>query len=548
MNRYLLILLFVCLLFSQVLTAQENTSKTKNSKELITDVLTDFQAGKYQDAIDTLLILEQRLKKGSKKYDENMGLINYWRGMSYARLNDYQNAEIYLEKAIELKYNAVDLYYEFGQVLYVADRLKKARIAFKKSFKQGYKKGVSLYYIAFISQELNDHKKAVSFYSMIEKLPLEERKDVIQAARMQIGDIYLHKIEKLPDSFKDVEKYVIPQYQKALNFNEESPLADQIKEKIEALQRKYELVLFRMRNGRPTNRPPYYLRGNLLYGTNDNVTASSEDAKASLSKNDYASNYYTAGLFGRYSIYANSAFSYAPEFSLSKQTYTSPSSNIYGLDNYSVGAALKMNYEHIYNENQATFFIDFGYTYKADGADGATESKKKLAYSDTTTSVTLSEELQIWKNNPSTFRYQYSQTTDDTASASFSNSVMNWEQIVGLGRTTLFFFNSFNMKTMKDSASEASNTNTFTSRLDAIFPTFFGLFNPTVYTSITSTNYIKDSDKGVTSLTTYGLNMNRPLNRKFYLTMDISQASQTGKVESDKYKQQVVTLNLDYIY
>ena len=184
MNRYLLILLLCCFSHAPTSYSQEKAQKKKmqkksspkKSKELIADVFTDFQSGKYESAIETLATLEKRLKKGSKKYNEVLGLINYWRGMSYARLSDYKNSEIAFKKAIDLKYKAQDIYYEYGQVLYVADRLKKARIAFKKSFKKGYKKGVSLYYIAFISQALNDHKKAVSFYSMIERLPEQEKK------------------------------------------------------------------------------------------------------------------------------------------------------------------------------------------------------------------------------------------------------------------------------------------------------------------------------------------------------------------------------------
>lgn len=544
MSRYLLCLIFVFSSFN-ISYAQDKKvakkTKSKSSKELITDVFEDFKSGKYQAVIDTLLKHEKKLKKGSKKNNEILGLIYYWRGMSYSRLSDYKNAETNFYEAIKLKYKANDIYYEYGQVLYVADRLKKARVAFKRSFKQGYKKGVSLYYIAFISQELKDYKKAVSFYSMIEKLDQEDKKDVLQAARMQIGDIYLEKIERLPDSFKDVEKYVIPQYKKALEFDEESSLAQEIKNKIETLQRKYELVLFRMRNGRPTARPPYYIRANLTYGTNDNVLATAEPTS------DDAATYYTAGFFGRYSFYANSAFSYAPEINITTQQYTTDNSSIYALDNYSINTALKMNYEHIYNDAPATFFFDISYAYRADAATASAESKRDLAYSDSTVALVASEEVQFWKGNPSTFRLRYSQTTDDDTTQNFTNMVFNYEQILGLGRTTLFFFNSYDMKQMAQSDQNTADTNIFTNRLDSIFPTFFGLFNPTLYVSNTSTNWVNNSDTGVTNLTAFGVNLNRPLGGNWFGTLDISQSSQTGKQDTDNYKQQVITFNLDYI-
>lgn len=550
MTRYLLCL-FIIFGFIQTSIAQDQKNKpkiskvkkkkSKSSKELIADVFQDFQSGKYQDVIDTLLKLEKKFKKGTKKYNELLGLIYYWRGMAYSRLSDYRNAETNFAQAIKLKYKSVDLFYEYGQVLYVADRLKKARIAFKRSFKKGYKKGVSLYYIAFISQELKDYKKAVSFYSMIEKLKDEDKKDVIQAARMQVGDIYLEKIERLPDSFKDVEKYVIPQYQKALKWDEESALAGQIKTKIENLQRKYELVLFRMRNGRPTSRPPYYMRANLTYGSDSNAT------RAENPTSEDAATYTTAGFFGRYSFYANDAFSYAPEINITTQQWSTSNSSIYALNNYNINTALKMNYEHMYNNAPATFFFDISYGYRADASVASADNKREMAFADSTVAVVASEELQFWKGNPSTFRLRYAQVTAENETQNSTNTVFNYEQIIGLGRTTLFLFNSFDQRRMADAAQNSADTDTLTNRLDAIFPTFFGLFNPTLYVSNTAINNINNSDTGTTNLSAYGINLNRPLGGNFFGTLDISQSTQTGKQDADNFSQQVIFFNLDYI-
>lgn len=552
MNRLLWILLAYSIVLPTLVFAQDkapqNVTNNKNSKELIADVFRQFTTGKYQEVVSTLVVLEKRLKKGSKKYNEILGLIHYWRGMAYSRLNEYRLAEENFREAINLKYKATDLYYEYGQVLYVSDDLKKARIAFKKSFKEGYKRGVSLYYIAFISQELKDYKKAVSFYSMIEKLSEEERKEVLQAARMQIGDIYLQKIEKLPDSFKEVEKYVIPQYEKALEVNDEGQLADQLRQKIESLQRKYELIMFKMRNGRPTAIPPYYVRASFLYGVNDNVTTLSEDSKSSSSKEDYASGYYTLSLMSRYSFYASDIFSWAPSLMVSHQTYTSDSSTIYGLNNYTITPGLFLNFEHIYNDAPATFYVDLTYAYSADGADASADEKKQLAYSNTTTAVQFSEELQFWKGNASTFRFRYSTTVDDDTTQNRNNQVLGFEQLIQVARTTFYWFNSYDMARYKDSSMQTSNTNTLVSRMDIMLPTFFGLFNPTPYFSLTQTAFVEDSDKGTTNLTTFGISMNRPLGKKWFLTVDYSQGNQTAGNESDTYKQQLITANLEYIF
>lgn len=553
----LMALVLIFLFSSTVLFAEDKPIPKKSSKSMkrksrlrksgikFQKVFTYFEKGEYQKVITVLKRIEKKIKlKPTKSKNKLTGLLYYWRGMAYSRLNDFENAEINLAKAIRLKYITKDIYYEYGQVLYVSDKYKKARVAFKRSFKKKYKRGVSLYYIAYISQELKDHKKAVSFYAMIEKLPKHEKSEVLQAARMQIADIYLNKVEKLPNSFKEVEKYVIPQYQKALIFDDTTTLAEQIRVKIEELQRKYELVLFRMRNGRPTSRPPYYLRANFLYGINDNVTTKSDDDKTSLEEDEYASHYYTTGVFGRYSFYPNSTYSYSPEFGATMTKYSSEKDTIKALNSYSLSSSLKINYEHLYKNRPATFYIDFSYSYNADYA----ESGDSFSFTDTEVSMTLSEELQFWRDKPSTFRFDYSITSAEITTSSFNSIGFTYEQVYPIGRTTLFFTNSYDINTYEEASSESLNTTVMTTRIDSIFPTFYGLFNPTLYFSFSNTDFVEDADTGVKSLTSYGINLNRPLSRKTYLTVDINQTSQSASTDTDNYSQQVITFNIDYIY
>ena len=77
--------------------------------------------------------------------------------MAYSRLNDFENAEINLSKAIKSKYITKDIYYEYGQVLYVSDKYKKARVAFKRSFKKKYKRGLISYSFT-INLIINNYK------------------------------------------------------------------------------------------------------------------------------------------------------------------------------------------------------------------------------------------------------------------------------------------------------------------------------------------------------------------------------------------------------
>lgn len=529
MNRKFLLLIF--LVFSLSGSA---LAKKASVKEILKSVYSEFDAGNYDEVISILGKFEKRIKKNSKKAKEMRGLIYYWKGMSYVKLNDFELAENNFIRSLALGYRTKDIYYEYGQVLYVANKYKRARIAFKKSMKAKYKVGVSLYYIAFISQELKDYKKAVAFYRMIEKLPEEDKKDVVQAARMQTGDIYLKQIERQQDAFRGVEKYVIPQYERALSYDEESALADTIRKKIRELQRKYELILFRMRNGKLTAQPPYYIRGNLGYGSNTNAAAATEAV---------AGSYSTAGIFSRYSFYPNSTFSVSPEFSANYQKYNESDDSVAALSNYSYTGSVILTYEHLYKKKAATFFVDLDYTYNAswDTDDDA------FAASNNTTAITFSENITFWKNSPSTFRLRYTSVdAEEETSTSTANGFI-WEQVVSIGGLTLFVYNDLTVTTFAES--EANNTSTLTNRVDAIFPTFYNLFNPTLYVSNTATTYTDDSDRGTPNLVTYGLNMNRPVGKHLYLTVDYSMAAQKADgTDSDEYDAQVLTINLDLIY
>lgn len=528
----LFITLSLFLLGGEMVFAQSSQVDSKMSS-----VAVEYSRGNYEGAI-------VELEKLKAKDQKEKGLFDYWRGMSYSRLNDFENATKYLRSAIDLGFETQDLFYEYGQALYVSSEYKNARIAFKKSFNRKYKRGVSLYYIAVISREMNETKKAVKFFNMISKLPEEEKRDVLQASKVQIADIYLEKIETLPDSIKDIEKYVIPQYRSALEVNEDSKLAEEVKTKIEELQKRYELVLFRMRNGRPTSRPPYYLRANLTYGTDSNVNLFSNEQVDNSDINEVASPFVQAGVFGRYSLYPSSAFSFAPEINVTTTKYLSDSESIEALNAYAISTGATMNFEHMYNDSAATFYVNFAYTYNANfevDEDAYTYTGNELA-------LTLSEELRFWKDHPSTFRFRIGNTTTEDATASFNSYALSWEQIVNMSSTILFFTNSYTVNTFREVEVKEKDNNAFTTRLDSIFPTFFGLFNPTLYVSYTSKDFFESSSTGTQKLTSYGINVNRPLSRNFYLTLDYSINTQQAKLDEDNYTQNIITVNLDYIY
>ena len=118
-------------------------SKVK-TKEVITKVFSHFDKGQYEEVNKILDEVQKKIKKSSENFNNIQGLVFYWKGMSLSRMNEFEAAEEYFIKALKLKYFTNDIYYEYGQVLYVSNKYKRARIAFKKSVKANYKAAVSL--------------------------------------------------------------------------------------------------------------------------------------------------------------------------------------------------------------------------------------------------------------------------------------------------------------------------------------------------------------------------------------------------------------------
>ena len=111
----------------------------------------------------------------------------------------------------------------------------------------------------------------------------------------------------------------------------------------------------------------------------------------------------------------------------------------------------------------------------------------------------------------------------------------------------LYFYNNYDTKTYTDA--ETSDNNALTMRVDAIFTTVFGLFNPTLYVSRVATDYVNDSLTGTQTLLTYGLNLNKPVfGGKWYLTGDYAMNTQTATADDDNYTSTVMTVSLDHFF
>lgn len=534
---WMLVCLSTCAVYGQ------GTLKSKNGSQglhFLKKAATLFSEGKYSSTILELKEVEQHLKSAPDANKETLGLIAYWRGITYARNQDFPEAIESFSDALNLGYVPEDLHYEYGQVLFASEKLQEARLQFRESVKRNFKRGVSLYYIGFISKELGEKKKAFTFFRAIEKLSDEEGKEVRQPAEMQIGDIYLEQVERHPDAFRAIENYVIPQYQKAYDINPESNLAPRIREKIVELQRKYDLVLFQLRNGRPTAYPPYFLRLAAEYGRDSNVTFNPNQTTVSKSKQSSLFGKTTA--MGRYTFYYEDFFSLSPELYFSYARYFHRVPEIYRNDNYIVMPSIRTSFEHSLWQKPASHLVDYEFSQIQRDVD----SEQKLKFNSRSHGLMLGERFNYFLKGESVVRMRYRMTdsyldTSDSKTMSFS-----YEQVVGLSFSTLLFYASYDRMRMTN---DSYDTNSLTFRGDLIMAKVRDWFTPSFGVGFTSVDPINNEDRGRELLFNPSARLTKSFGKNWRGNLKYDYQDYNSDDEDNfAYKKYTVSFELEYIF
>lgn len=501
-----------------------------------------FGQGKYGATRSSLNALGATLK-GGKGNKTLIGLVSYWTGITANRQQEYAEAIPAFEQALSVDYRPKDIYYEYGQALYAAEKLPEARNAFRESVKRGHKRGVCLYYIGFISQTLKDNKKAVTFYRAIQRLPKEEQEDSVQAAEMQIGDIYLEQAEKHPDAFKAIESYVIPQYQNALAMNPDSTLAPDIKAKIIELQQKYELVLFRMRNGRPTNVPPYFLRlsQDVTYDSNP-VFAAQETTNSEAKQSSLVSK---TEAFGRYTYYYKNIMSFSPEMRMNYTRHMKREEEIYRNDNRVIAPALRTSYEHTWRKKPASFLVDYDYVY----SDRDVNAEQELVFNSRVQTLTIGERIVgLISNGETTLRLRHRMFDSYAPTAVSTTQGVGFEHVQPTQTGKVWIFNSgYDMTRVKD---ESFDTNTLFLRADVILPPWKKWsITPQIGFGLTLTDPINNSDRGLEKTYNPSVRFSKPLGKRYRASFHADYMKNDSKDKANfAYSKTFWGLELEYIF
>jgi tetratricopeptide (TPR) repeat protein len=531
-------MLLIC--FCVNLWAQENSIELNQAQQnqIFKTSFGYYQLGKYQTTIEELKQTENL--QGANLSKSQQGLIAYWKGLCYNRIKDFENASIEFSKALGLDYSPVDINYEYGQALYASEKLAEARLQFRESLRKKFKRAVSLYYIAYLSNALGEKKKAISFYKAVDKLSDEEAKEIKQAAEMQIADIYLEQVEKHPDAFRAVESTIIPQYREALAIDPDSILAQQIERKIRELQLKYDLILLKLRNGRPTLQPPYFMRVALDGGVDSNVTFSPKEQEVTASKQ--SAPFLKTDAMGRYTFYQSDYFSFSPEIRFNYTKYFSEEQDVYRNDNYLVAPAVRTSYEHELWKRPASFLVDYDFNQVQRDIDG----EKKLTFASRSHTFMLGERFNYFSWGESILRLRRRQFDSYEDSGDSTTTSLVFEQIRNFSLNTLLLYASFDMLRVRENFYDS---NSQTIRADFIFSRFQDYFTPSIGFGLTLVNPYNNTDRGLEYLLNPNLRLSKTFGKSWRGNLKADFQDYSSKdTENYAYQKYTYSFELEYLF
>ena len=555
------LIVLVCLLAFIIMPSNSFAQKKKvysaEVQEFTSQVLNLFESGKYKDTIIKLDEMERELTRRKWRDQYLLGLIAYWRAISYKRLNEFPMALDNFRLAIAHRHKARDLYYEYGQTLYTSEQMDKARRAFRISaVNKKFKPAVSWYYVGFINQKDKNYKKAIDAYKKVEKVNDLEKDDIIQPAMMQLGDIYYLLSKQRVMAVETMERLVIPQYEKALKYNPDSRLGYEIRVKIREIRRVFDIVMFKMQNGRPTVYPPFFARfvqgisqdSNVVFAPDDNSTVDASDQGSIISNTE---------MMGKYTFYYKNKFSIAPELRASYGYHLNRDSNeVIANDNYAINFAIRNAYEYevwkdVKNEEgkvkkkrvPRSFLFDYEYNYLALDSN----AEENIKYYSSSHTFMFGKRFTFSTIGESIFRYKFKSTTNDDEDFSSTTNTFAYEQVigVGLGKTLLFTMN-YNMLS---SETDKSSYNALLTRVDLILPRFRNWFTPSFALAVTFTDTLESSATRGTEVTLNpSIKIGKRVGKNSRVIFSYSYTKNSSDSEDYTYTKSVYGLDYEYVF
>ena len=497
-----------------------------------------FQNGQYPKAL-------QSLENFSPK-DNVLASKAYLSGLSYSRMQEYDKAIVEFGNAIVQKSQNTDLFYEYGQALYASNELKKARDAFKASADLKYNRPASLYYVAHISQILEEYDMARDFYVMAIRDKTSDAK-MRQIAQFQLGET-LFSIARLKSNtpailYRRVDRYILPMITSAYNLDKRSSLAPEINQRISEIMQEFNLDPNVLANDRKISPKRHNLTFSQKVRFDDNISLKNEenDVKETMK----SSIIYESGLHASYDFVLKKRYIISPD---ARITYTKHSNQkdpeVYQNDSIVMNFALKNKYEHKLFDLPASliFDIDYSTTQKDWQAQ-----KKKEFYAKSTT-FTIGESFNYFDFGDTTLKFKRKNFIGANTDINNHSLVFSADQIISLPIQHLVVL-LFEANLIDNFNAKASNTNTYLFRTDYIIPEIFHTYTLSTALAVTMTNTKAQKETRGTELSwNPSIDLSKDLTENSKISLNYDYTKSTSDNPEYAYGKSVYTAEFSYSF
>lgn len=528
-----------CILFSFAYgsTAQESSpaspSPTPAPAKITAKLLEEyFRAGNYQ-AVATY----GPSFRGPKRLKAKA---NYFTGLALNRLGQFQEAPRYLSKAILAKVEYKDAYFELGQSYYANNEMQKSARAFLESIKQKFNVPTSMYYIAHIAQILEKWKTAKKYYKKITKDKTADPK-IRQISRFQLGEVFLSYVqEKKEDQQRTyVKKFVLPQFEKAIDIDPRSGLAREILKRKGEVEKQFGLNPSFLVNGAasPTKFNASFSQ-KFKYDSNITYTNELPTQQGTLKDSFITNSTFTTS----YNYVYDQKYVITPSLNITNTDHNDDvNSSVYQNDNYAITGSAKIDKPYTFDKKPGSYGYTFSYLYSA--RDRLSQQEKIFA--GRTLTHAFSYSIPYFKLGPTTLSLShanfsaYQETLDSTTNTLSLTQIMLFPNL-----TMLIFFASHSDISVEDSSNSTAST---VFRADYLFLNLLATYTFQVGLGYTLTDTKEQSDSRGTEVTLApSLKVTKKINNNTSFSLNYAYTDKTSESESFAYEKNVTTFEFRY--
>ena len=506
---------------------------------LMAQALKQFKIGDY---IETIEILKK--VSGDQKM---MGTKYYMMGISYNRVQEYDEAIKSFKKSMTYGNSTNDIWYEYGQALYAANDLSNARKIFNQSAQRNFKRWSSYYYIAHISQILEEWKIAKTFYDKIIDSNAADS-NITQVANFQKGETLLSIARKRFSENKTnltekVSKFVLPQFTRALNVDQNSSLSKDIRKRQKEVQNEFGLDPTKFRNNRsiPNNKWESYVVLDFRY--DNNITFSSDTPSVQATQKD--SNIIETEAYAQRKFIFNRRWVVAPEIQWNLTYHQDrDSTEVYSNDSYKISPTVHVKYEHTAFGDPASILLSYDYAYNARDK----EAIKDMGFYASSNTWTLGWRAKWFQSGETTLKFKYKNyeaylnTLNNTTNSFSADHVA----ILPSQRIMVFFFSYDDVKVEQESDSSRS----YLARIDYIIPGIYNMYTLNLALNVNMIDEYNNTSKTSADISyAPSIKLTKNINKHFKLDLSYEYTMNTSEdTVNSEYTKHVSGMRLKYTF